>query len=41
MSEEEELKYIQEKYLSDDILNVGDTNSYIARFSAWMGWKKK
>jgi hypothetical protein len=40
MSEEEELKYIQDKYLSDEILRVGDTNSSIARFVAWMGWKK-
>ena len=39
MSEEEEMDYIQRKYLSDEIM-AKDSNSNLSKWIKWMGWQK-
>lgn len=38
MSEEEEMEYIQRKYLSDEIMKK-DSNSNLTKWIKWLGWQ--
>jgi hypothetical protein len=39
MSEDEEMEYIQRKYLSDEIMKK-DSNSILTTWIKWMGWRE-